>query len=219
MLEHSDRTRDTLSAEEFPIASVKGYLLFREAMKRQHPKGYSAAMYMLVNSSICIWDAILNQKPYPLKAVITQGTNPLLTLGNARTISKALKSDNLALHVGMDFFMTPTLELADYVLPAADWMERPNLLLEWGNVDYYVAGEKAVEPLYERRDDYQLWRELGNRVGQEGHWPDSLDEMFDKFLKPTGLTFKQLLAKKERWSFPPIKYRKHEKDGFATFSG
>jgi thiosulfate reductase/polysulfide reductase chain A len=219
MLEHPERTKDTVSAENFPIASIRGYRLFREAMKKQHPDGYSAAMYMLVNSSLCIWNAILEEKPYPLKAVITQGTNPLLTLGNANTIYRALKSKNLQLHVGMDFFMTPTLELADYVFPAADWLERSNLLLEWGNVDYYVAGEKAVEPLYERRDDYQLWRELGNRLGQEGCWPDTLDEMFDKFLGPTGLTFKQLLESKERWSFPSAKYRKHEKNGFATFSG
>ena len=219
MLKHPERTKDTVSAEEFPIASVKGYRLFRAAMKKQHPDGYSAAMYMLVNSSICIWNAILKEKPYPLKAVITQGANPLLTLGNANTISKALKSENLQLHVGMDFFMTPTLELADYVFPAADWLERSNLLLEWGNNDYYVAGEKAVEPLFERRDDYQLWRELGNRVGQEDYWPKTLEEMFDKVLGPTGLTFEQLLNRRERWSFPSAKYRKYEKNGFATFSG
>jgi thiosulfate reductase/polysulfide reductase chain A len=219
LLEHPERTRDTVSAERFPIASVKGYRLFREAMQKLHPEGYSAAMYMLVNSSVCIWDAVLKEEPYPIKAIITQGTNPLLTLGNAHTIYSALKSENLQLHLGMDFFMTPTLELADYVFPATDWLERPNLLLEWGNIDYYVAGERAVEPLYERRDDYQLWRELGNRLGQEGYWPSTLEGMFDKFLEPSGLSFRQLLKRKEHWNFPTVKYRKYEKEGFATFSG
>lgn len=219
LLDHPERTRDTVSAERFPIASVKGYRLFREAMKKIHPNGYSAAIYMLVNSSVCIWEAILNEKPYPIKAIITQGGNPLLSLGNTKTICNALKSKKLQLHVGMDLFMTPTLETADYVLPAADWLERPNLLLEWGNIDYYVTGEKAVEPLYERRDDYQLWRELGNRLGQEGYWPDTLEEMFDKFLEPTNLRFKEFVAKKEHWHFSTPKYNEYEEKGFATFSG
>lgn len=219
MLNHPERTRDTVSMERFPIASIKGYRLFREAMKRLHPDGYSAAMYLLVNSSFCVWQAILEEKPYPIKAIVTQGGNPMLTLGNTRTVLEALRSEKLELHVGMDLFMTPTIGLADYVFPAADWLERPNLQLEWGNIDYYVGGEKAVEPLYERRDDYQLWRELGNRLGQEGYWPETLESMFDRFLEPSGTHFNELLMKKKRWHFRPPKYKKHEARGFATFSG
>jgi anaerobic selenocysteine-containing dehydrogenase len=83
----------------------------------------------------------------------------------------------------------------------------------------YAAAEQSVEPLYERRDDYQLWRELGIRVGQEKYWPETLEKMYDKFLEPTGKTFSEFVKSKEHWYFPREEYRKHEKNGFPTFSG
>jgi thiosulfate reductase/polysulfide reductase chain A len=218
LLDHPDRRRDTISAEMFPVASVKAYRLFRKAMEKTHPYGYGTPMYMLTYSGINLWTAILEGKPYPVKAIITQGGNPLCSL-DARGCYGALKSRNLLLHVGMDFFMTPTLALADYVFPAADWLERSTLAFRWGLVNYYVAGEQSVEPQYERRDDYQFWRELGIRVGQEGQWPKTLDEMYDRFLEPTGKTFDAFSKEKEHWYFPREEYKKYESKGFATFSG
>ena len=138
---------------------------------------------------------------------------------DTRGCYEALKSKNLELHVDMDLFMTPTAMLADYVLPAADWFERPNLSFGWGLRRGYVAGEQSVAPLYERRDDYQLWRELGVRLGQEKDWPDTLEGMYDRFLEPTGKTFNEIMQQQDHWCFPPETYRKYEKSGFGTFSG
>jgi thiosulfate reductase/polysulfide reductase chain A len=218
LLEHPLRKRDNVSASMFPIASVKGYKLFREAMKRVHPDGYAAAIYMLTCSGINLWEAILDGGPYPVKAMVTQAANPVCTL-DVRGCYSALSSKNLELHVAMDLFMTPTAMLADYVLPAADWLERPVLSFRWGLVGDYVAGEQAVAPLFERRDDYQLWRELGIRLGQENDWPETLEGMYDRFLAPTGKTFREFLSQKEHWYSPGEQYRKYEKAGFATFSG
>ena len=218
LLEHPERQRDTISAEMFPMASVRAYRLFRKAMEKVHPHGYGTPMYMLTYSGINLWEGILKGKPYPIKAIITQGGNPLVSL-DAKGCYEALKSGNLTLHVGMDFFMTPTLALADYVFPAADWLERPTLQFRWGLQNYYVAGEKSVEPQYERRDDYLFWRELGIRLGQEQYWPETLEKMFDKFLEPSGKTFDKLVHEKEHWYFPKEEYKKYESKGFATFSG
>jgi thiosulfate reductase/polysulfide reductase chain A len=218
LLEHPQRKRDTVSADMFPIASVRGYRLFRDAMKKVHPHGYGAAIYMLTYNGINLWNAILEGKPYAVKAVITQGANPLCSL-DTRGCYRALTSENLELHVAMDLFMTPTVMLADYVLPAADWLERSTLNFGWGISNSYVAGERSVAPLYERRDDYQFWCELGKRLGQEKDWPETLEKMFDRFLEPTGKTYEEFLHQKEHWYFPARKYKKYEKNGFATFSG
>lgn len=214
------RKRDNISADQFPIASPQAYRLYREAMQKVYPEGIGPDQYMIFPSSASIWPAILEEKPYPIKAIITQGGNPLVTLGDSRTIYRALKSERLEMHVAMDLVMTPTGMLADYVLPATDWLERLDLRDQWGLSDLVQGGDQVVEPLYERRDDYQLWRELGIRLGQGEYWPDTLEEMFDQMLEPAGLSFRELIAEKGGWLFPlPVEDRPYLKHSFPTFSG
>ncbi|MDO8491773.1 MAG: molybdopterin dinucleotide binding domain-containing protein [Dehalococcoidia bacterium] len=219
LVENPDRSRDNVSADVFPVTSVRGYKLYREAMKKVHPLGWGAAMYNLTPSPGYIWRAILEEKPYPVKAVFTQGSDPLLVFAQARKFCEAYLSDKLDLHVAVEQFMTPTAQLADYVLPSADWMERPHVKTMWNLIDHYSLGEQCVQPLFERRDDYQLWRDLGNRLGQQGYWPDTLEQMYDKFLEPSGMKYAEFMGKEEHWHLPAPVYRKWEQQGFATFSG
>ena len=52
-----------------------------------------------------VWDAILDEKPYPVKMLFFISSNPLLTRGNAREVRRALeKVDFMAV---ADFFHTP----------------------------------------------------------------------------------------------------------------
>jgi thiosulfate reductase/polysulfide reductase chain A len=176
-------------------------------------------MYMLVPSPGHIRRAVVEKSPYPIKVLFTQGSNPLMVFAQPRKFYEAYMSDQLELHVTMELFMTPTAQLADYVLPAASWLERPHIKTRWGLQDCYTLGEQSVEPLYERRDDYHLWCELGKRVGQEEHWPDTLEKMYDRFLEPAGVTYKEMMAKEEHWHYPSPRYRRYEQEGFATFSG
>jgi thiosulfate reductase / polysulfide reductase chain A len=219
LLDHPERKRDNVSADVFPITSVRGYRLFREAMKKVYPRGYGSAMYMLVPSPGDIRRAVVEKSPYPIKILFTQGSNPLMVFAQPRKFYEAYMSDQLELHVTMELFMTPTAQLADYVLPATSWLERPHIKTRWGLQDCYTLGEQSVAPLYERRDDYHLWCELGKRVGQEELWPDTLEKMYDRFLEPAGVTYKELMAKEEHWYYSPQKYRRYEQEGFATFSG
>ena len=75
-----------------------------------------------------------------------------------------------------------------------------------------------MEPLYERRDDYQFWRGLAIRLGQEEYWPwKTSEEACDYRLQPLGITFEEMV---KRGGFrPQIEYRKYEKHGFGTPSG
>ena len=216
-INHPVRKMDNMSAHRWPIASVKALALYKEAMKKVYPKGFGAAQYFIYPAPHSVWTAILDEAPYPIKALFDQGTNTLCSMGNGKLIYRALKSDNLDLHVSMDHFLTPTGALADYVLSATDALERPHLSNLWGMSNSYVGRDAAVEPLHERKDDYQLWRDLGKRLGQIEHWPETLEGWLDRILAPAGVTFKDF-AKGPGYS-PPRKYRRYEEKGFGTFSG
>jgi thiosulfate reductase / polysulfide reductase chain A len=193
--------------------------VFREAMQRVFPNGVGHASYMVYPAPTCCWSAILDADPYPIKAVISQGTNTLVALANGRRIYEAFMSDNLELHVAMDHWRTPSTELADYLLPATDGLERPNLVGMWGFGGACGAAARTVSPRYERRDDYDLWRDLGNKLGQHGDWPETLEGWFDKLLAPSKMSFAELTQRDLAWVFTERQYKRHEERGFATSSG
>jgi len=215
-----DKRRKQLGADKFQLQAYPGWELIEEAC-RKVPREYAlppVAEESAVANSRAIWDAILTGKPYPVKAMICQASNPLLTLPNVKRIYQALKSPNLSLFVVMDYYMTPSAQLADYVLPAASTLERSDIADMHSYANFSVACPKAMEPLYERRDDYMLWQGLGIRLGQKQYLPwDTIEEALDYRLKPAGLSFKDLV---DRYAiFGEEGYKKYERYGFATPTG
>jgi len=118
--------------------------------------------------------------------------------------------------------MNPLCQLADYVLPAASWLEKPYLM--GGDHDMAVqVGAQAVsaykEGQYDRRDEYDMYRELGLRLGQQGYWPwKNIMEFFNYALEPMGMTFDSLY---EAGGYTGRKQesKKYERHGFGTFTG
>jgi anaerobic selenocysteine-containing dehydrogenase len=217
LMTHPLRTRDNVSADVFPAASVRAMKAFRSAMAKVHPEGPGPQIYMNCVAPSGLWTAICEAKPYPVKALLNQGGNIMVALGDARRIHEALASENLELSVNMDHWMTPGGMMADYVLPATDGLERPLLGNMWGFANAFWASKRLIQPLYERRDDYQFWADLGRRLGQE--WPATLEAWFDRLLEPTGLTHAQLAEQEAPWLAVPPKHRRYEQVGFATASG
>jgi len=209
-----EQRRKQIGAERFKLFGWPGY-----EMICKPSQGIPYVSPPTVNESCAahepsLWRAILTGEPYPVKALITQANNPMLQHTNTKLVYDALRA--LDLLVVMDYFMTPTAMLADYVLPAADWLERPVVSPIAGMRNYILAGERSVEPEYERRDDYQLWRGLGLRLGQQEYWPwKTLEECYDYRFKPLGYTFKQLVD--TNGIVGPPEFKKYEKyGGFAT---
>ncbi len=219
LIDNPARTRDNVSAHVWPIASVKSLKMFREAQGKVLPRGAGMRQYFSLPSSRYIWSAVLDADPYPLKAVILAKSNPLLVLGNAKRIHNALKSPHPELLVSIERWLPPSNMLADYVLPSADNFERPDMDNMWGFANSHFVRDQVVEPLYQRRDDYYFWRDLGKRFGQAQYWPDTLEGFYDRILKPTGTTFRELLSRDFPGIMPPRQYKAYEKKGFATFSG
>jgi anaerobic selenocysteine-containing dehydrogenase len=211
LCEHPRRRRDTVGSEVYPIGSCRAWMAYYEAMRKVEPYGFEC-QYLTMPSHSAVVDAILYGKPYPIKALISQagGLSPF----NLNRLVNALKSENLELFVVMDIFPTPFTALADYVLPAAHTIERDSLITGNGLHYFIHGGEKAVEPLFERRDDYDLWRDVGRRLGLD--MPEK-ETLLNMLLEPLGMGFREFVEKK-RFHFPPLGWRKYEK-GLATRSG
>jgi thiosulfate reductase/polysulfide reductase chain A len=168
-----------------------------------------------------VYRAILTNEPYPVRAMIGIASNPMITEPNVKLIYRALKS--LDLYVVQDFWLTPSAELADYVLPVTSWLERPYLGAGAGTLNTLLGGDKALPSTipgeYERKTDYEILRGLGLRLGQEAYWPwEDLEQAYDYMLSPLGQTFKSFMAR-GGYEAPARRYRKYEQMGFGTPTG
>jgi anaerobic selenocysteine-containing dehydrogenase len=167
---------------------------------------------------MAVLDAILTEKPYPIRVLLVDGSNPMLVFPDTSTVEKAFKK--LELLVVMDLFMTDTAKLADIVLPATGSLE-----CKWLK-DYRDTGassvamaEQAIEPIGNCKPDWEVWAELGRRMGYEEYFPwKDADELFAYLLKPSGITLDQLKENPAGVRIRPEQQR-YLKEGFNTPSG
>ncbi len=156
--------------------------------------------------------AILEEKPYAVKALMTFAVNALLTFPNSHETYRALQK--LDFLVTSELFMTPSAQLADLVLPAAMNLEF-NDLGSYGVGGRLVPRSKVIEPPGEAWSDIKIMNELAKKLGFGQHfWPD-VDSAWDTVLQPSGLTPEAVRA----MGFFEGKghgYKKYEKGGFRT---
>jgi anaerobic selenocysteine-containing dehydrogenase len=169
--------------------------------------------------------AMKTGKPYPVKAFLNSGSDPVTSFTGAQNMHDGFMS--LDLLVSHDIFMVPTCQMSDFVLPAAVWGEKYDLHNHWDWHTFMIGGDKAVDPLGEAKDEYYFWRELGNHMGQEQYWqPNTQREWFEWRLQKVAKNFDEFLAAGGIAGFTehPIigsnpQWKKYEKTGFATPSG
>ncbi|MEM2314797.1 MAG: molybdopterin-dependent oxidoreductase [Candidatus Bathyarchaeia archaeon] len=136
-----------------------------------------------------VFEAMLTGKPYPIKALICT-SNLVISFEDGRKVVEAFKK--LDLLIVMDFFMTPTAELADYVLPSATYLECDDICDAFCYMNFIAARQRVIEPLYECRDDNEVLFELLRRMQVELPFPASTyREFLDYRLSDLGLTFEE----------------------------
>lgn len=214
VLPESQRVKQ-LGADKYPFFGFPGWER-NSAANKKLPEGYMSppeAWHSNLAHAREVMNAIITGKPYPVTAAFTLANNPLLALPNSKRVFDALMA--LELYVVVDYYMTPSAALADYVFPATSTVETSEL---WLTNRFCMACPRGVEPMYERRNSYDFYRGLGLRLGQEDHWPwETVEEVYDHCLEPVGLTFEELA---DRYGiFGEMEYRRYEKFGFGTPSG
>lgn len=160
-----------LGAEEYPIFSC--------LWGRQAPYGIATLFPK----------AVLEEKPYPIKAAIVTAANPVVSFPEANKFKEAF--EKLEFMICIDPFLTETAELADVVLPACTFLEKGGLAYVYGVVHgepYAMLHQKVVEPLGDSWPDWKIWSELARRLGLGEYFPwqneeEVIDAMVDSEFK------------------------------------
>jgi anaerobic selenocysteine-containing dehydrogenase len=159
--------------------------------------------------------AILDEKPYPIKAAINILTNPMVSYPDSEATYQALMK--LEFFVVSELFPTPTSAVADIVLPAA-WGNEHDAVGYWPGWQMGIrAYPKIVEPPGEAKPNAEWINELAKRVGLRRYFWDKWEDCLDEILEPAGMTFEQL--KEKRLLKATKDFRKPEDGIFRTPSG
>jgi len=152
--------------------------------------------------------AILEETPYPVKAMLIMAANPALTSPNSQEVIAALeKLDFLAV---ADIFMTKTAKLADLVLPACTFLEQTyyatyeaGAYLKPTIPGLLMLRPQVVPPLEESWPDWQIIFELARKLGYAGYFPwQDIEEAIDYELEPIGITSHDLREHPEGIQIP-----------------
>lgn len=182
-----------------------------QAAKRLGGENFRLAGNFGIINPKYVWDAIITEKPYPVKMLFLISSNPLMTRANAREVFEALnKVEFMAV---ADFFLTPTAELADIVLPAATWLEMDYLGDFWKRHGWLLTRRKVVE-VGECLSDHEMLNRLAPRIGQGEHWWPDFEGGLDHILEPMGVTWQEF--KKQDRVRGEVSYHKYRKEGFST---
>ncbi|MEQ8603238.1 MAG: molybdopterin-dependent oxidoreductase [Marivibrio sp.] len=167
-----------------------------------------------------VYDAILERRPYPVRALVSFGGNLLAAQPETARARQALEA--LDLHVHADFFLNETAAHADIVLPAATSWEREGLR---PGFDASLEGLRrvqlrpaVVEPVGEARGDTEIVMAMAERLGLSAQMFDGdVDAGYAHILAPTGLTPQALRAAPEGVTLPDeVRLRPFDPDGFPT---
>ncbi len=152
-------------------------------------------------------EAMLQDRPYPLRAVIANN-NPMALWPDQTETRKAFAALDLLVHV--DIFPNETSAWADYVLPAATGIEKG----EVGRAceDRRIVWiDRMIDPPGQAKPDGWIWIELGKRFGFEDvlreEWKDSArfwDEALISNIQLRGVTQKRLHSTPYRWVRFPV---------------
>jgi len=161
----------------------------------ERPLGVSLRGYLTHYDA---YEAILTQKPYPIKGGMGFGANHLCIGSDAQKGREALQK--LEFLFWVELFMTPTAEMADIVLPAASIWESPNVVA-WGEIigypnilgNYLRYRAPVIPPPYERRGDLQICCELSQRFGfKDEYFNGGVEACLNHKIEPSGYTVEQV---------------------------
>ena len=139
--------------------------------------------------------AILNEDPYPIKALINYRFDPLMSIPDTKLTKKAL--EKLDLIVTIDINYSDIAWYSDIILPESVFLERTDCIQQAnGAKPQMFLRRKAVEPRYDTREGAMILKQLGERLGIGKYFPyNSMEELVEWQLEPTGFTMADFEAK------------------------
>ncbi|SEL94368.1 Anaerobic selenocysteine-containing dehydrogenase [Syntrophus gentianae] len=166
----------------------------------------------------CLIDAILAEQPYPVKMVVVQTGNPVVTMADStRTREAFAKLETL---VVIEMFMTETAKLADVILPAASCFETTQLNRFSIRNNPMFLQNAVIPPVGDSWPNWRIVFELGRRLGFVTEFPwQSAEEAIDYQLEPAGVTVEKLRRNGSGLRIEELRYEKYREAPFKTPSG
>lgn len=175
-----------------------------------------------------LYGAILERKPYPVRALMTFGANLLISHAETQRADQALRE--VGFHVHCDLFETPTARYADILLPVNSPWEREGLRAGFEitpDAEEWIQLRPAMVPaVAQSRSDMRIVFDLALRLGLGKHFfGGDTEAAWNHVLKPLGISVAQLRAKPDGVRHPIAQSHRKYADaganglrGFATES-
>lgn len=166
----------------------------------------------------CVIDAILDEKPYPLKMLVVQSGNPAVTMTDSNRVRKAF--EKLDFLVVIDLLMNRTAKFAHVILPASSCFEETQLNRAYMRNSPAVLQNQVIECVGGSMPDSQIVFELARHLGLEKEFPwKTAEEALDYHLAPSGITVDLLRENPNGLRANELRYEKYVSEGFDTPSG
>ncbi len=164
------------------------------------------------------FNAIETEDPYPVKAYIAYRHDPLMAYPDPEALKKTL--DKLDLLVSVTFSWSDTAWFSDVVLPLSPYLERESILAgKNGLKPYFFLRQRAVEPRFDTRADWEILCGLARRLDLKPLAFEKIEDIWEYQLQGTGVS----MADFEATGMVPLAdqplYRAREDLSFKTPSG
>jgi thiosulfate reductase/polysulfide reductase chain A len=132
--------------------------------------------------------AILNEDPYPIKALFAFRLDPLMSIADTAQTKKAL--DKLDLIVTIDVNYSDIAWYSDVILPESTYLERTDSLQQANGLKPQLfLRRQAVSPRYDTREGPMILKQIAERLGLGRYFPyESMEDLVRWQLEGTGFT-------------------------------
>ncbi len=162
--------------------------------------------------------AIDTEDPYPLKAYIAYRHDPLTGFPEPEVLKNIFRK--LDFLVSVTFSWSDTAWFSDVVLPLSPYLERESILASKNGLKpYFFLRQRAQEPRFDSRADWEILCGLAKRLGLEPLAFESIEDIWKYQLAGTGVSMDDFAATGMVSLADQPLYRKLEELKFKTPSG
>lgn len=170
-----------------------------------------------------VYEAIMTQKPYPIKGLVGFGGNIVMSNAPSSVAREAITQ--LDFHVQCELFLSPTAALADIVLPSASFWESWHVGTSFRSTranTHIQLRPAVVPPRHECLPDLEIIFQLASKLGlSDKFWNGDIKAAFNYQLAPSNITVEQLEMNPGGISLNlPVVYKKYsEQESTRKFVG
>ena len=160
-------------------------------------------------------DAVIDGKPYPVKGLFVQSTNPVMSDPNRDRVQEMFR--HLELGVAIELFMSETALECDIVLPETSFYEHAEIRNGMWLGPEVILCQPAVAPLGEAKPLYDIVKGIAAKMGWGKYFPyEKWEDWGELMMKDIPMSLEEL-KRKGLWA-GPVRYNRVP-EGLATPSG